>query len=57
MPDVNDLVAKYDELAKISSQLSRVVDGINANSPQIDGGTNKAHDNTNPRQCAGVVCS
>lgn len=32
MAAVNDLVSRYDELAKISSQLSRVVDGINANS-------------------------
>ncbi|MEZ0231003.1 MAG: hypothetical protein ACAI25_20465, partial [Planctomycetota bacterium] len=31
MAATNDLVSRYDELAKISSQLSRVVDGINAN--------------------------
>jgi hypothetical protein len=31
--------------------------GIQAVSPQIDGGTNTAKGNTNPRQCAGVVCS
>jgi hypothetical protein len=31
--------------------------GIDANSPQIDGGTNAAKGNTTQAQCTGVVCS